>query len=138
MACIKIDDKLNKSEEIANFFDFLFNDDRINLPKLSLFQILLAKLRPGLDSDITSSSIISRFQEIGIPSGPLPGGSPNVMEAYTKIVVEEIIESIQSDMRVDTAVEPGMVVTSAGANAGGPVVSTGSNTAPHPATGVAR
>jgi hypothetical protein len=39
-------------------------------------------------------------------------------------------------MRVDVAVDSGMVVTTAGGNAGGPVLSTGSNPAPHTATGI--
>lgn len=138
MPCIEIDEKLNKSEEIADFFLFLLEEDRASLPRLSLFQILLGKFRPGLNSDIISSTIISRFEEIGIPSGPLEGGQPNVMESYTKVMTDEIIEAIQSDMRVDVAVDPGMVVNSAGANAGGPVVTTGANSAPHSATGIPR
>jgi len=136
MGCIQIDNKLQKSEELANFFLFLFGDDRDKLPRLSLFKILLGKTRPGLDSSIISSSILSRFQEIGLPSGPLEGGQTNVMEEYTKIVVEEIVDAIHSDMRVDVAVDQGMVVTSAGANVGGPVASTGANPAPHTATGL--
>ena len=136
MTCIKVDKKLQKSEEMANFFLFLLNENRIKLPRLSLFQILLAKVRPGMDSDLISSSIISRFDEIGIPSGPLEGGNTNVMEEYTKILTEEIVDSIQNDARVDIAVDQGMIVTAAGGNAGGPIVTTGANTAPHTGTGV--
>ena len=137
MGCIKIDEKLQKSEEMANFFLFLLTDDRIKLPRLSLFQILLGKFRLGLDSGIIASSVVSRFDEAGIPSGPLEGGQPNVMEAYTQIVVEEIIEAIQTDMRVDVAVDQGMTVMAAGANAGGPVTTVGANPVPHSATGIA-
>jgi len=138
MACIKINEELQKSEELANFFLFLLDEDRANLPRLSILQILLGKFRPGLNSDIISSTVMSRFDEIGIPSGPLEGGQPNVMELYTKVIVEEIVDSIQNDMRVDAAVDSGIIVTSAGANAGGPIVTTGSNTAPHTGTGIAR
>ena len=137
MGCIKIDKKLQKSEEIADFFSFLLFEARNVLPRLSIPKILLAKLRPGLDSGILSTSIISRFNEIGIPNGPLENGNANVMELYTKVLVEEIVEAIQGDMRIDTAVDIGMVVASAGANSGGPVTSTGANPAPHTATGIA-
>lgn len=137
MGCIKIDEKLQKSEEMANFFLFLLSDDRVKLPRLSLFQILLGKFRPGLDSNIISNGIISRFEEAGIPSGPLEGGQPNVMEAFTKILIEEMVDAIQTDMRVDAALDTGLVVNSAGANAGGPVASIGANAAPHSATGIA-
>jgi len=136
MACIKIDKKLQKSQVLADYFDFLLMEGRIKIPKLSLPKLLLAKARPGLDSEITATSVISRFSEIGIPSGPLKNGHPNVMEAFTRVLIEEIYDSIQTEMRVDIAVDQGMVVTSAGGNAGGPVASTGSNPAPHSATGV--
>lgn len=136
MACIKIDKKLQKSQSLADFFDFLLSENRLKIPRLSLPKLLLAKARPGLDSEVTTTAIISRFSEIGIPTGPLENGKPNVMEAFTRALVEEIYDSIQSEMRVDVAVDQGMIVTSAGGNAGGPVASTGSNPAPHTATGV--
>lgn len=136
MACIKIDKKLQKSQAIADLFDFFLMENRIKIPKLSLPKLLLAKSRPGLDSEITATSVISRFSEIGIPTGPLEDGKPNVMESYTRAMIEEIYDSIQSEMRVDVAVDQGMVVTSAGGNAGGPVASTGSNPSPHTATGI--
>lgn len=137
-AVIPIDSNLNKSEEVADFLLFLLNDNRINLPKLSLPEILMAKARPGLSSEVLASSIISRFEEIGIPSGSLEGGHPNVMENYTKVLTEEIVGAIQTDMRIDIAVDAGMSVTTAGANAGGPVTSQGASTAPHTGVGVAR
>lgn len=137
MACIKIDKKLQKSQDLADFFSFLLLENRLKVPKLPLFKLLLAKGRPGLDSEVTATSVISRFNEIGIPTGPLANGSNNVMEAYTRVMIEEIYDSIQSEMRVDSAVDSGMIVTSAGGNAGGPVASTGSNPAPHTAVGIA-
>jgi len=137
MGCIKPNKKLQKSEALANFVLFLFEFDRVRIPKLSLFEILLSDARPGLDSDSISSNIISRFQKAGIPSGPLPGGGTNVMEEYTKIMTEEIVDSIQSDMRIDIAVNSGMIVQSNGGNAGGPVASVGSNPLPQGGNAVA-
>jgi len=137
MGVIKINDDLQKSEEMSNFFLLLLEEFRIKLPKLSLFKILQGKFRPGLSSGIIASSVISRFNEIGIPSGPLEGGQPNVMEAYTKVFTEEIVRAIQNDMRVDVAIDPGMTVIAAGANAGGPIVTNGANPSPHSATGLA-
>jgi len=136
MPCIKIDKSLQKSEEVANLFSSLMKSERFKFPKLSILQILLGKARPGLNSDVTSSSVISRFSEIGIPTGPLENGNPNVMEQFAKIIVEEIFDSIQDEMRTDVAVDQGMLVASVGANAGGPVASTGTNPAPHTATGI--
>lgn len=137
MACIEIDKNLQKSQELADFFSFLLLENRLKVPKLGIFKILLAKARPGLDSEVTATSVISRFAEIGIPTGPLVNGHPNVMEAFTRVLIEELFDSIQSEMRVDTAVDSGMIVTSAGGNAAGPVASTGSNPSPHTAVGIA-
>jgi hypothetical protein len=137
MAVIPIDDDLQKSEEIADFLLFLLKEDRVPVPKPSIQQILLAKTRPGLNAQILASSITSRFEEAGIPTGPLVGGTPNVMENFVKILCEEIVTAIQTDMRVDIATDPGAIVSAAGANGGGPVTVVGATTAPHSATGIA-
>lgn len=137
MATIPIDEELQKSEEIADFLLFMLKDDREPSPKPTIREILLSKTRPGLSSQILASSVISRFDEIGIPSGPLLDGEKNVMENFVKVLCEEIVSAIQTDMRIDIATDPGAVVSASGANAGGPVVVVGATTAPHSATGIA-
>ena len=135
---ISINENLNKSEEIADFMLFMLKEDRIKVPKLSIFQILAAKARSGLSAELISSSVISQFEEIGIPSGPLEGGGQNVMEAFVKTFSEAIVDAIQNDMRIDIAVDTGMTIQANGANAGGPMLSIGASIAPHTGTGVAR
>lgn len=137
MSVIPIDKDLQISEYIADFMLFLLKEDRIPVPKPSIPEILMAKTRPGLNAEILSSSIISRFEEAGIPTGSLVGGTPNVMENFVKIMMEEIVTAIQTDMRVDIATDSGAIVTASGANGGGPVAVVGATTAPHSATGIA-
>lgn len=137
MAVIGIDEDLQKSEEVADFLLFLLKEDRVPVPKPSIRQILLSKTRPGLNAEILTSSITSRFEEAGIPTGPLVGGTPNVMENFVKIMMEEIVTAIQTDMRIDVATDSGAIVQANGANSGGPVVSVGTVTAPHSASGIA-
>ena len=134
---IEVNPELNISENIANFFLFMLNEDRKTAPTLSLPKILAAKARPGLSPETLAATIISRFPEIGIPTGPLVGGAPNVMENLIRVMCEEIIDSIQSDMRVDIALDPGATVSAAGGNAGGPVTVVGSTIAPHSGVGIA-
>lgn len=138
MAIVEIEEQLNKSEEMADMMLFLLNEDRIPVPSLSIPELLMAKIRPGLSAEILTSTIISRFEEIGIPSGPLLNGHTNVMEQYTKVIMEEIVSAIQNDMRIDVATDPGASVTATGANAGGPLTAVGATVAPHTGTGVAR
>ena len=137
-AIIPIDDSLNKSEELATFFSYLMNENRSVVLPMSIPQILAQKIRPGLSSDVLIASITSRFKEAGIPNGPLVGGATNVMEMFVKIFVEELVDSLQNDMRVDIAVNPGAIVQATGANAGGPVLAVGSVTQPYGGVGVAR
>ena len=138
MGFIPIDEKLQKSDAIADFFSSLIQDERNVIPKLNIPEILLAKVRPGLDSSATHSSIVSRFKEAGIPTGPLSEGVPNATEELVRVIVEEIFDSIQNEMRVDTVVDVGIQVLSNGANGGGPIVTNGTSLAPHTVIGVPR
>lgn len=136
MGLIKIDSTLEKSEVISELFIGMLEENRDVIPKFSIPKILAGKLRPGLSSDLITTSVISRFQEIGIQTGPLENGNPNVMENFAKIIIEELVESIHNDLRIDTAVDPGMIVQSAGISPAGPVTSVGSNSLPHSGVGI--
>lgn len=138
MALFELDPSLNMSEEISTVFLYMLEEDRVPIPRLSLPQILFAKTRPGMSPELLASSIISRFGEIGIPTGPLEEGAPNIMEQFVKVLSEEIIDHIQSQCRVDTAVDVGMKLQATGANAGGPLVAVGASIAPHTGIGVPR
>lgn len=137
MAVIGVNPELQQSEAIADFMLFLLKEDRIKVPVPSIREIILAKTRPGLSAEILTASITSRFEEAGIPRGPLAGGTPNVMENFVKIIAEEIVSAIQTDMRIDIATDAGAVVQASGANSGGPIVAVGATMAPHSATGIA-
>lgn len=138
MPLFQQDPNLNKSEEIATVFLFMLEEDRVPVPKLSLPQILFAKSRAGMSSELLASSITSRFEEAGIPRGTLEEGTPNVMENLVKIMCEEIIDHFQSQARVDVAVDTGAKLQASGANAAGPVASIGATIAPHTGIGVLR
>lgn len=123
MSIIKTDVAFQKSDELASFLSALFDSNKIKIPIPDPFTIIMSKIRTGMDSSATSASVKSRFNEIGIPEGTLDNGQPNVMEGFSDIMCEEIITSIQDDMRIDVAVSPGAIIMQ-GANAAGPVVST--------------
>ena len=127
MSIIQTDPSFQQSSNLADFIGALFDSNKINIPIPNPITILLSKARTGMDSQATSSSVKSRFDEIGIPQGALDGGNQNVMEGFSDIICDEIINSIQSDARVDCAIAPGAIMTQ-GANEGGPLV--GINPAP--------
>jgi len=123
---IQIDQKLQVSEEIANSMLLLIDLIRVSSPKLSIVELLAAKARPGLSAEILSSNIIARFDEVGIPTGPLEENTPNVMESLIKVMCEEIVDALQNDMRIDIVVDQGITLQANGGNSGGPVVAIGS------------
>jgi hypothetical protein len=96
------------------------------------------KLRPGLSASLIASKIIKRQSEAGAPVGLLPSGAKNISEQMEVIRVEEIINAILQDARVDIAVDPGIPVQATGGNAGGPVVCVGATISIGSATGIIR
>ncbi len=138
MAFIDIDTNLNASEDVAELLLTFMNDTYDFNRGLTVYEILAEKIRPGMNSDILANSIISRFKEIGIPNGPLVNGATNVMESFVVVLCEEIVDSIQNDMRVDVGVFPGGTVNANGANAGGPVFSIGATINAQEGVGIAR
>jgi len=138
MAFINIDPSLDIAEEIADLLMTFISDSVEFNRNLTVYEILAQKIRPGLNSEILANSIVSRFKEIGIPTGPLVNGATNVMEAFVVIICEEIINTLQDDMRVDIGIFPGGTVNANGANAGGPVVSIGTTITAQQGIGIAR
>lgn len=89
-----------------------------------------AKLRPGLSSRNIASRIISRQSEAGAPTGDMFSEGNNISEAMELIRVQEIVNAILTEAKVELAVAPGSIqTTSLGiGNFGAPVASTGMNT----------
>ena len=88
----------------------------------------LAK-RPGLSTIFSTMKIVEKFKKRGIPTEPLPDGSPNNWLLSTIDTVDELYRALRQDAVVQGAGAPGNIaITATGENAGGPVVATGSNT----------
>ena len=85
--------------------------------------------RPGLSQLISTSYITKVLNELGIPTGPGPDGSPNLIVKAISAIVGEVFRAITFDAKTLGAAEIGSLgVESMGANAGGPVLSKGVNT----------
>ena len=139
MAVIPIDESLNISEELADLMLSFVTESFSSVRDLTPFEILVEKnLRAGLNADNLATNIMKRFKDVGIPSGPLVNGATNVMEAFTVILAEEIVDAIQNQMRVDVAIQPGGTIQASGGNSEGPVASIGSTINVQTGTGIAR
>ena len=84
--------------------------------------------RPGLSAYKTATEVIQNNEKLGIPTGPNPDGSENLINAYTYSIVKALIESIKNDAAVQVAVPmQSLMIQATGANAGGPVTCVGTN-----------
>jgi hypothetical protein len=69
--------------------------------------ILASKTRPGLSPSLIASRIIQRQAEAGIPVGALPSGQTSPGEIMERIRIEEIVNAITTEMKIDIAIPPG-------------------------------
>ena len=69
--------------------------------------ILASQTRPGLSARKMAARVIQRQAEAGIPVGPLPSGKISPDEIMERIRMEEIVNAITTEMRVDVAIKPG-------------------------------
>jgi hypothetical protein len=98
-----------------------------------------AKLRPGLSAQSIAARIISRQSESGREVGDIFADGPNTEETMEVIRVEEIINAILTEAKVEIVIPPGVAVSTIGVgNLGAPVVSQGATTAMGIGDGVVR
>jgi hypothetical protein len=90
--------------------------------------ILGSAARPGMSAILIANRIIARKKEAGLPIGNIETGEPSSDEIMIRIHVEEIVNSLQTEARVSTAIAPGTPITGMGGNAGGPCPIEGSTT----------
>ena len=92
--------------------------------------------RQGLSAIRSTSNIVKDLNKLGIPTGPMPDGSPNLTVAFAFASTKENFRALKKDASVQVGVQPGsMMITGFGANAGGPVNIQGVNTSPSIAVG---
>ena len=84
-----------------------------------------ANQRTGLSAQAIASRIISRQGEAGCVVGTNIDGSPNIAEAMEVIRVEEIIQALITEAKIEIVLPPGLTISAIGANAGGPIVVNG-------------
>jgi hypothetical protein len=82
-------------------------------------------LRPGLSAIKIASRIIARKSEAGLPVGALPSGGASPDEIMERIRIEEIINALQDEAIITTALAPGIPITAAGISPTGPVTVAG-------------
>jgi hypothetical protein len=106
----------------------LFLAKQIPAPVIPTPLILASGSRPGMSAITLANRIIARKPEAGLPIGNIETGEPSADEIMIRIHAEELINMLQTEARVPTAIAPGTLLTAAGGNAGGPILVQGSST----------
>ena len=84
--------------------------------------------RPGLSAYKIATEVIQNNEKLGIPTGPNPDGSENLINAYTYSMLKVLVDNIHSDAAVQAAIPmQSLMIQANGANAGGPVTCVGTN-----------
>jgi len=74
--------------------------------------------RPGLSTITSVANIVKDLNMLGINTGPMPDGSPNLTVAYTYAVVNEIYRALKMDSVVQVAINPNSINVVVGGNMG--------------------
>lgn len=89
-----------------------------------------AELRPGVTASEIAARIIARQSQAGLVTGDVYGDGPNTAEAMETIRVQEILNALLTEAKVEIVIPPGGIsVTTIGeGNLGAPVASFGQST----------
>ena len=116
--------------EICNSITNTFKAKRPPFPQLNRLMMVCSMVkRPGLSVIQSTSNIVKDLDKLGIPTEPMPDGSPNLTVSFVYTVVKEIYRALRIDAMVQAGVKPHDVLFRGfGGNAGGPIVVEGFNT----------
>jgi hypothetical protein len=116
-------------ESICNSISSVLEKARAPIATIPAILLICSAIkRPGLSAMMIASRIIKRQSEAGAPFGAAADGSANVAEAMERIRVEEMVNALKMESRVQIGMPIGGVqIMATGANSGGPVVVNGFN-----------
>ena len=124
-------------KQICESITKLFTNALPPFPQLPRILLVCSMIkRQGLSAIRSTSNIVKDLNKLGIPTGPMPDGSPNLTVAFAFASTKENFRALKKDASVQVGVQPGsMMITGFSANAGGPVNIQGVNTSPSIAVG---
>ena len=119
------------TSSINSFFSAINAKITKVVPMPAILLLCAAMSRQGLSPLRSLSNVCKALEELGIPMGANPDGSPNLIISILNEVFKEAYRAFTEDAVMQGRIEPGaMQVMSNGANGGGPMVSIGTNILP--------
>jgi urease gamma subunit len=95
-------------------------------------------LRPGVTATEVAARIISRQSESGAVVGDVFADGDNIAEAMELIRIQEIIDALLTESKIEIIIPPGVQVVTVGVSPLGPVTSFGMTTSPASGWGIIR
>lgn len=84
--------------------------------------------RPGLSVAVTFSQLLNENEKYGLPIGLNADGSENLMNKHDYALIKTVYDSLINNAVVQVGIPAGsLLIQVNGANAGGPIVATGTN-----------
>lgn len=118
-------------DKINSFFQAIDAQLTKVMPMPAIFLLCSALSRKGLSPLRSLANVCKALEAYGIPTGPNPDGSPNLVVLASYAVLKEVYRAQTEDAVVQGGIQPGeMMVVSQGANSAGAVISRGSNLLP--------
>ena len=125
------------TSSINSFFSAINAKITKVVPMPAILLLCAAMSRQGLSPLRSLSNVCKALEELGIPMGANPDGSPNLIISILNEVFKEAYRAFTEDAVIQGGIEPGaMQVMSNGANGGGPMVCIGTNILPTHTWGV--
>ena len=92
---------------IAQRIKDLFTKEREPFPTLPgiLIACSLGK-RPGLSTIQSTANIVNALAKLGIPTGVMPDGSPNLTIGNSYAIVNEVFRAFKFDLNIQAALQP--------------------------------
>lgn len=98
---------------IQSLTSFIQNKLSIPLIPISAIMLVCSTIkRPGLSPMLITSKIIDRMGgEVGAPIGVNIDGSPNMMNQMYFVIVDELVNALKLDGKVEIGIPPGGIIS---------------------------
>jgi hypothetical protein len=106
LSIAKIIKDFRECKSIINDLQMLLSQIQSKTQQLPLPLLLATKLRKGYSKTGAFLNVISEFEKLGIPTGPMPDGSPNLTLISVKAIIDGIDKEITENSRVDIGIGP--------------------------------
>ena len=100
----KIIKDFRECKSIINDLQALLSQIQSKTQQLPLPLLLASKLRKGYSKTGAFLNVISEFEKLGLPTGPMPDGSPNLTLISIKAIIDGMDKEMTENGRVDVGI----------------------------------